>query len=209
MLCEKFYFKAPTTCLIIGGSNTGRTCLLLRILLEREHLFDIPPKRIIYTYVYEQPFFKHFSHFVQFVKFIPDDRMFTGDEHCLVVFDDMMTDQDKLKQILPFFTHISHYKFLSVIGLSQNLYINSNEYRTISLNTKIYCILTNSTRNKFQIARFGKDVFGDKGRALSESYAKCAKENYGYLIISLANQEQFPLRTHIFPSDPYEIVFVF
>ena len=207
MMCEKFCFKAPSRCLVVGASGVGKTCFMQRVLRERDALFEPVPQKIYYCYRYPQSFFAAFRHVVDFITFIPDESVLSASEPSIVIMDDILADPQNVKKASELFIRGSHHLNASLFLISQNLFPNNSDFRTIALNANVY-VLMYSPR-KYQVARFGRDLFGkDKGKDFEHAYHISTAPAYGYLIVSLQGREQHPLRTNIFPSDAYETVFV-
>lgn len=49
------HFKTPTSIVVIGGTMSGKTHLVWKILQNASILFDVAPTKIVYCYLEEQP----------------------------------------------------------------------------------------------------------------------------------------------------------
>lgn len=120
----------------------------------------------------------------------------------LIILDDLMSETANDKKISNLFTKGSHHKKLSVILVSQNLFHQGKESRTISLNAH-YLILFKNPRDASQIAYLARQMFPEKPKYLQEAYKDATSKPYGYLFIDLKSNtpDNFRLRTQIFPGE--------
>jgi len=201
----KFYFKHPARCIIAGPSCCGKTVFIQRIILHREYLFSVIPQRIIYTYVYEQEWFSDFP-FVEFTKEIP--QHLDASIPSIIVVDDIICDNSSVKQCASLFTRGSHHMNSSVFLLSQNLFLNSSFYRNISLNTN-YFVLFKTKRGIAQIEHLARQLFEQKLiKNFMEAYKTATKNPFTYLVIDLETDQEFSLRSNIFPGEDEHIFLI-
>lgn len=205
MYANKFVFRHPTRCLVVGPSCSGKTSFIRRVILHKEKLFSTVPQRIIYTYVYPQDWFSSFQD-VEFTKEIPNDL--DPSIPSVIVLDDIICDAKSLKQGAHLFVRGSHHLNASVFCLSQNLFTNNGDFRTISLNATQY-VLFKTRRGLRQIELLARQLF-DRCHIenVIRAYKESTREPFSYLMIDVDVMQEFPLRACIFPDDKEEIVYV-
>ena len=103
----------------------------------------------------------------------------------LYIIDDMMGEKDAV--IVKLFTKKSHHGNLSVIYIVQNLFHQSKEHRTISLNAS-YFVLTKNVRDASQVIHFAKQLYPNNTKFFQQAYQMASKEPYTYLFIDLTRQ---------------------
>ena len=93
------------------------------------------------------------------------------------------------------FTKISHHKSVSVLYLTQNLFFQGKENRTISLNTH-YMVLFKNPRDASQVAVLGKQMYPNKSKILVEAFRDATGIPYCYLLVDMQTDldEQFRLQ---------------
>jgi GTPase SAR1 family protein len=70
---ERFQFRHPTTGVIVGRSQVGKSSLVLNIIKHKDQLFDKRIHVIIYIYQHWQKDFDEFKDSVVFMKQIPEN----------------------------------------------------------------------------------------------------------------------------------------
>ena len=166
-----------------------------------------PLERILWCYGQHQPAYEELSRDlpdVQFVEELPED----WSEHIdpthrnLVVLDDLMQECGKDPQITKLFTQGSHHRNLSVIYIVQNLFHQSKESRTISLNCH-YIVLFKNPRDRSQIVHLAKQMYPGQTKFMVEAYADATSLPHSYLFIDLKPHcpEEHRLRSCIFPGE--------
>lgn len=95
-----------------------------------------------------------------------------------------------------------HHRHLSVLYLNQNLYCKGKHSRTINLNTHILVLMKNP-RDVSQLQCLGRQAFLGKGAFLLDAYKDATSKPYGYLVLdfSPSGQEEYRVRTNVFPDD--------
>ena len=80
----------PFTCIISGPSGSGKSSLVVDIILEKQ--ITPPPRNIVWLYAEDQPLYKKLPT-VKFIRNIPDDieTRFRPTTTNLLVIDDLMT----------------------------------------------------------------------------------------------------------------------
>ena len=109
-------FKTPTSFAVVGGTMSGKTHLVWNLLKNGEEMFDVPPAKIIYCYLKEQPVVDDMQ------RILPDFTTYQGlptrgefrdwcveSPHTVVVLDDMIHLVTKSPDALHLFqTMVSH-----------------------------------------------------------------------------------------------------
>ena len=136
----------PFGLLVSGGTKSGKTTFVKKLLSYVEVRIDSPPENIVYFYAEYQDAFGEIQTLVPQIKFeqgLSDNILDSiNPETCnLFIVDDMMGEKDAI--IAKLFTKKSHHGNLSVIYIVQNLFHHSKEHRTISLNASYLCLTKN------------------------------------------------------------------
>lgn len=202
-------FQSPTTCLVSGATMSGKTHFIYRILSNAVGMFEVQPQKIIYCYGQYQPLFDDMERRIPILSLfqgLPSKEQieeWVGDStHTVLILDDLMTQVAKSEESVAIFTITAHHKNCTVFFLTQNLFVQSKHFRTLSLNCH-YIILFRSLRDSRQILAFGSQVYPGQSAYFKDAYQKATSKPYGYLLVDMnpATQDRYRLRTHIFPND--------
>ena len=197
--------KHPLTCLVAGPTGCGKSVFTFKLISEAQELINPPPERIMYCYSMYQSIFDEFPQ-VEFHEGLPDIAQFDGKLRYLLILDDMMTQVND--SVSDLFTRVSHHKNLSVIFLTQNIFHQSKQNRTMSLNSH-YLVLFKNPRDAMQVATLGRQMFPGKAKFLIEAFVDATSKPFGYLLIDLKadTEQKFRIRTNIF-QDERQFVYV-
>lgn len=199
-------FPAPTTISVSGTSGSGKTTLLRKILLNKQQMFEDPPKRILYCYGIWQDLFSRMEKEIPDIEFhrgVPSEECIRSfgcsKEHGIVILDDLMSEISGNNNVQSLFTRGSHHLNLTVIWLSQNLFAQGKAMRTININTHIIILLANP--RVAQISTLGSQL--GIGKMLMESFLDATSTPYGYLVVDLSphNHSGYKLCTNIIPGE--------
>lgn len=202
-----FPFETPSTFSISGTTGSGKTTWLFNVLKHQNVMFgNNPPSHILYCYGIWQDLFNEMEKCISNISFhkgLPQTEQIEnlgGNQHNIVVLDDLMSDCIKNPDIENLFTRGAHHQKISVIYLNQNMFCQGKHARTISLNCH-YLILFQNLRDSSQIQRLGQQIFPGQGYSLLESYIDSLQDPFGYLVIDLSpyTDHKFRIRTKIFP----------
>ncbi|KAK3925221.1 Putative B3 domain-containing protein [Frankliniella fusca] len=180
-------FQHPCTAPEVGGTGSGKTFFMNRLIENRNEMFSTTLEHIIFYYSEWQPLCDTLksNHGVDFREDLTllDDHP-AGQGPKLIVMDDMMHE----------------IKNLSIFFLSQCLFPNG--LRQISLNTH-YIMLFKTSRDLAQIRTFCMQVDPQHFRALLEAYEDATRAGYTYILFDFkpSQLDHLRMRTLIFPGE--------
>ena len=196
-------FESPSTFLLAGPSQSGKSTWVKRVIAEKDLMFRVPPVKVVYAYGAWQPMFAEMKD-VQFHEGLPtqNDLDEWSGQHLLLILDDVMGQASNSPEIMSIFTVQCHHKMISTFYLCQNIFPPGRCSRTISLNCH-YIILYKNKRDVLQIQTLGKQIFPGQSSFFVDAYQDAVSEPYGYLVCDLhpTTDKRFQIRTHIFPGD--------
>ena len=202
-------FEAPSTCIVIGASGSGKSWFTKRVLSQADKMFKEAPKKIIYCYGVYQPLFDMMKKEISTITFhegLPNREMLETwhmeePGHKILILDDLMQKGANSEDIEATFTQFSHHLFYTVWFITQNSHNSGKHFRTISLNAH-YLILFKNYRDENQIQTLGRQIFLNQLSFFMSAYRKATSEKYNPLIIDLSphSNPEYKLRTHIFPG---------
>ena len=153
----------PATFCIAAPSNSGKTWWVIKLLKNRKDVFVNAPDRILWCYGQYQPIYDELSRDIHDIKFhegLPTEWTDLIDPRVrnLIILDDLMSECGSDPEVTKLFTKGSHHQNLSVIYIVQNLFHQSKESRTISLNCH-YIVLFKNPRDRSQIMHLAKQMY--------------------------------------------------
>ena len=206
----RFSFVHPTTIVLAGPTQCGKTHFLVTAILDRR--FRPEPQRIVWIYgewqqVYEE-LAQQLPH-IQFVKGFTTELYDTFDPKTrnLLILDDQMENKAAHRRgenaVVKFFTQGSHHRNLTVVYIVQNLFNQDRSMRTISLNTH-YMLLFKNPRDATQIRTLGYQMYPENARLLTEAYRDATSKPYGYLLVNLRPDacDALRLQSDVFAEQP-------
>jgi hypothetical protein len=194
--------QCPFSALIVGPTNSGKTELVKRLIMEREEVMSGAPDRVIWCYgVWQRSYKDLFAYGVKFIKGVPSAELLAEGNFILVV-DDLMHETRSSESLAAIFTKYSHHSNITCIYLLQNLFPRGLNSRNISINAT-YIILMKNMRDKAQIAYLARQVYPGRGRFLTTAFQDATREPYTYLLLDFAPKTPDVLRVRaaIFPTD--------
>lgn len=105
-----------------------------------------------------------------------------GQDHVMLVLYDLMLMITASEECVQLFTVTSHYRYVSILLLTQCLYPTGRYARRISLNSA-YVILFRNDRDQRQITCFASKILPGKTSYFKDAYDKGTKDRYGYLFM--------------------------
>jgi len=202
-------FESPTSIMIAGPSNSGKTSLCMKIFENAAVMFKQKPSQIIYCYGSEwQPLFTKMKEKISNIQFqtgLPDVDIFSScSHHCILICDDLMSEISQNHWAEKLFCAGIHHTNITVIYLVQNIFPKGKVARTISLNTH-YLILFDNRRDKLQIQTLGRQIFPGRVAYFMSAFEKAiSNKSFGYLLLDLSPQsgyKEYQLRSNILPFE--------
>jgi hypothetical protein len=203
-------FKHPWSCIIAGLSNSGKTQLLIRIIKQRDLVFDTKFHEIIWCYreVGAIPRDLKNERIIRFVQGVPshNDIVSDGDvsKPRLVILDDLQRESSKNDAVVDLFTRGSHHKNISVFAILQNIFNSGKNKREMSINAS-YIIYMKSPRGKTQIFYLARQLLPEDPKVVIEAYNDSTSKPFGYLHIDLKQNtpDSQRLCTNILPDEGF------
>ena len=202
-------FQTPFRMQVAGPSLSGKSQFISRLLQHLDYLVDKPPQYILYFYGEYQPLFTQISNalpYVTFLEGVPDnlDSLIDPTRPGMIIFDDLVSELANAKFLTNLFTKGSHHKQLSIILISQNLFQQGREMRTIGLNTEYY-ILFKNPRDRSQINHLARQTHPTNVKFIQHSFMDATTNPYSYLLLDLkgSGPEEARVRTNIFPGEKH------
>jgi hypothetical protein len=136
-----FCFKHPTTILIAGPTQCGKTYFFISVLKNK--LIQPEPQRIVSINGEWQNAHAELQRVLPQIEFIKDfqpqlHESFDPRMRNLVELNDQMEKRNDHKRgtdsVVKFFTQGSHHRNMTVVYVAQNLFNQDESMRTVSLN---------------------------------------------------------------------------
>lgn len=195
-------FSHPANSLVCGGSGSGKTFFMKRVVENRDEIFDVVFDEVVWHYTEWQDIYNdlQLKHGVRFVEGPPLMEQFPSNQGPKLVIADDFMDQLKNPEFLKIVIKGSHHRSLSFFLLSQCIF--PKNMREISLQSH-YCVVMKTARDLSQIRTFCMQIDPKNWRALHEAYEDSCKEGHSYLLFDfhVRQKEHLRLRTHIFPGE--------
>jgi len=198
-------FVTPTTMCVSGGTGSGKTTWVRRML--KDNMFNTD--QIMYCYGVHQPVYDDMKSEINGIKFaegLPFEEIQAFSDlpgHKVIVLDDLMSRVVAHPEAELLFTQGSHHKNLTVVFITQNLFSQGRCARTIALNTH-FLVLFRNFRDKAQVMHLGRQLYPQKVDGFMEAYNDATQNRYGYLVIDLCphtSDERTRLRTKVFKDE--------
>lgn len=184
--------------MISGPTGSGKTHAAFGLLRNFHSQTTIPAKTInvLYCYSIWQEQYANFKSDDVFIQFYEGFCTDFEDQHpTVIVIDDLMEELAKDKTLVSLFTKASHHKNISIIFLTQNLFVQSREMRTVSLNCH-YIFLMKNPRDRLQIQTLARQMYPQNSNFFMRAYDEAVAKPFSYLIVDMTGscQDKYRLR---------------
>jgi len=192
-------FKHPYTMMVCGPSGSGKTCFVIKLLENAKEMIKPLPSRIIWHYGQWQEIYDQMTD-VEFKQGPPSEEDIQTYQDSLLIIDDLMSECATLSSNI--FTKFSHHLTISVIYILQNLFVQSKNQRSISLNSE-YIVLFKNPRDFSQAVFLARQVSPYNNNLVLEAFLDATIKPHSYLMFDFiqSTQETHRMRTNIFPGE--------
>ena len=185
---------------INGPSRSGKTFFLKDFIQNMDIFCKSPPKITTLVYKVFQPIYLDLN--VDYLRMDCDNLKeklleLARGESMLVIFDDLI-NSSSLPNIANLFVVDGRHSNLSMIFLSQKLFIKNDYFRQISQNSDYYMLFKNP-RNSQEIQTLSHQMTPGK-KHLITYYKEATKNPFSYLFINLTQEckERVKYLSHLF-----------
>ena len=187
---------------ISGPSGSGKTYFITDLLKNLDIFATNPPKLIIYVYRVWQPKYEEMSvdYFIEDgVDLMEKIKSYSKDQHALIVFDDLI-NSESIPTISRLFTVDGRHNNMSLIFVTQKMFVNDEKFREISGNSDYFLVFKNP-RNAREIRTLASQMTPGK-MDLVNYYVKATEKPFSYLFINLTQQchDQVKFLSHLFDT---------
>ena len=175
---------------ISGPSRCGKTFFVADLLQNNDQFAKQPPSLIIYIYKVWQWKFDEMKHLVHV--FLEDDvnivdkiKQYASGMPILVIFDDMLHSRS-LSNLAPLFTVDGRHMNMSLVFLTQRMFVNDEYFRQISQNCDYFFIFKNP-RNSSEIRTLAQQITPGSLH-LIKIYIEATKDPFSYLCVNLTQE---------------------
>lgn len=213
MECHAFYFRSPSSILLVGPSSCGKSWLVDKILEEKATLFKECPPNVHYCYGIWQDQFKNLAKKgIRMHEGIPDTdqlhQWFGKQKGGILVLDDLMAEGSNDKRVLDLFTKDSHHRNVTVLYLCQDMFPPGKYAKTISRNAH-YIVAFKNPRDQLGVRNLALQSFPSDWEDVLQVYRESTKRPYGYLLFDLhpSSSDDERLKSNILKGEGYTTVY--
>lgn len=208
-------FSVPSKWIICGPSGSGKSSFLIKLLSFHKELFNCVFDRVVYFYGQSEPDINILSiNNVEKIQglSIDNDYLDSFDKNFknIIILDDLMNEIGNQTLIANLFTKISRHRNITVFLILQNLFPKGKYYTDISRNAN-YIVLMKNPLGLSQVKLLEQRIFGKSSEFLQQVYKNATKDDpYSYLLLDFnqVTPESLRVRSHIFPTDEYNVVYI-
>ena len=176
---------------ISGPSRCGKTFFVVNLLENLTKIAKASPTFIIYVYKVWQYKFDEMRNVNVFLEDKDDLNekitTYTAGKSTLIIFDDLINSKSIIN-IAPLFTVDGRHLKMSLIFLSQRMFVNNEHFRQISQNSDYFVVFKNP-RNLSEIRTLAQQITPGSLQ-LMYIYREATKEPFSYLFINLTQEAQ-------------------
>jgi hypothetical protein len=209
-----FTFKHPTTILVAGPTQCGKTYFLIQVL---KHMCIQPePQRIVWVFSEWQKAYDDLARDMPQIEFVKNYQpqlyeSFDSRVRNLVVLNDQMENEDahmrSSDSVVTFFTQGSHHMNLTIVYIVRNIFNHDKSTRPVSI-TAHYIVLFKNPRDGTQMQTLACQMFPGKPAPLVDAFrdatAPRCDDGRGYLLLDLhpTSCDALRLLTNVLDAQP-------
>ena len=204
--------QGPFTMLIAGPTSCGKSHLVFNIIENVKTLITPNTDNITYCYSQWQEGFEKLKSKVTFHEgLMSREELFNSkrdtSQHMLLIIDDLL-DPEYAPVVRDLFIRGSHHLNMSVVFITQNLFIPNKDYRTLSLNAH-YIIVFKNPRDMSQIRHLSQQAFPSHPGFLTLVYNNETQEKHSYIVLDCKQGTPDELRVRNSVTTPWNtLVFI-
>lgn len=193
--------RCPFTAVVSGGTGSGKTTFLSRVILNAQSLYNKNPGPMFFFYNIWQPLYDELKDKVTFIqgmctmKWIKENIV--PGTNATLFLDDLGSQlTDDTSEI---FTVASHHYSTNIWFLVHNLFQKSGPFRTISLNSH-YLVIFKNPRDASSITNFARQFDTGHAKRTLSIFREATQRPFTYLFLDLTQEaeDKFRLRSNIF-----------
>ena len=201
-----FHLIHPFTCVVSGGTMSGKTTFTIDLIKRRKEIINKKLDKVVYVYCDFQPIFHNLEQEDPNIKFTNDIRELEEliEPPCLIVIDDHMdtitNDKEVGKLITSFFIKKAHHLNCSILIITQNGH--PEKFVNINRNTN-YTLFFDLLGDQSVLATRGRQLYPGKPGFLLDAYQKSMElRDFGYLFLDYhpaRKNKKYSCRSHLDP----------
>ena len=175
---------------VSGPSRCGKTVFVAKLIENIQSFAKQPPSMILYVYKVWQD--KYDEMRLLGVNFMEDNenivekiKSTANGQPIMVIFDDLI-GSNSLQNIANMFTVDARHLNISMVFLTQRLFVNDEYFRQISQNSDYFCLFKNP-RNSSEIRNLAQQMT-PRNMVLVDIYQDATTKPFSYLFINLTQE---------------------
>merc|ERR1712101_33406 len=168
---------------VSGPSRCGKTVFVSKLIENIQAFAKQPPSSIIYVYKVWQDKYDEMG--MMGINIVEDVKSFARGQAILVIFDDLI-GSNSLPGIANMFTLDARHLNISMVFLSQRLFVNDEYFRQISQKCDYFCLFKNP-QNSSEIRALAQQMTPEN-MVLVDIYPDATERPFTYLFINLTEE---------------------
>lgn len=202
--------RIPFSMIIAGPSNSGKTTFVYNLMDNSHHLVEKQFDYVVWFYGQTPPSETSIREKdVKFIHGLPSsfDEYIQPGLNGLIVFDDLMKECANNSMIGDFFTQRCHHEELNVMYISQNLFSDGKERKTLSKNAT-YLVVFNTPLDQTISHSLARKLMPKDIKTFHDIFTEATKTPHSYLFIDghQKSSSDIRLRGNIFNT--YQEVYI-
>lgn len=212
-------FRVPSSWILAGPSQSGKTRHTSEILRNIDSLFADPriKQNVVYFYNQWQSAYDVLNEANVVTHWISEEptldlirslvQQYKHSGGSVVVIDDR--SQSMTAELIEVFTVLSHHLNFVVLLLTQNIFNRNPVFREMSLNAT-YVVLFKNPRDASQITFFARQFMPSRSRYIIDAFREATDAPYGYLLFDTAQEtpNMLRVRSNVLPHELPMVVYV-
>ncbi len=189
--------KVPSNVVMVGSSQSGKTTLLRKLIVNYRQCFCPVPTKILYCYSESAPTDPAIDCQFDTYEGLPSLTYIrayapTGDTPCVIIFDDLIPEISANRNFAELFYRITHHRNICAIVVSQLLFDSgANILKKLTANAHYFVLFKSSRRN--QIQTLATQIEPARREYFLECYKRAVdSKSFGYLVI-----DTYPFTSHL------------